>query len=155
MTDLLTALAAKGRGWVETNRERIVQTPGVNPRRMAIAIEAVLAGPSAPDDRLTVMLGEMHAMGLPIDQQDAVARFCGAFGLRAPTVMSRPPQTARRRACVLGQAGVPRDVDRMLKDKLTKADRARGRSRSSNTARSTTPTASTSPRSASARTTTP
>jgi hypothetical protein len=84
MDSLLSGLVGHGIGWVNVNREAIVHTPGVDPRRMALAIEAVLAGPNASDERLAAMMGEMQAMGLPDDQQDVVAKYCGAFGLRAP-----------------------------------------------------------------------
>ena len=89
MPDLLRQLEGHGRQWVDLNREALVHTPGVGPQRMALAVEAVLAGPTAPDERLASMMGEMQAMGLPEDQQETVARYCGAFGLRAPSIMNR------------------------------------------------------------------
>jgi hypothetical protein len=127
MPDLLSQLAAHGPQWVDLNRDALVQTPGVGPQRMALAVEAVLAGPSASDERLAVMMGEMQAMGLPEDQQETVALYCGAFGLRAPSIMDRfitgakaleqqwatlDAETRARRigelaAASLDQAGVP------------------------------------------------
>jgi len=86
MPALLSELDAHGRQWVSLNRDALVHTPGVGPARMALAVEAVLAGPEASDERLTVIMGEMQAMGLPDDQQEAVAHFCGAFGMRAPSI---------------------------------------------------------------------
>lgn len=87
MPDLLAELAAKDRQWIFVNRDALVGTPGVGPKRMALAVEAVLAGREASDERLAAMMGEMQAMGLPEDQQAEVARFCGAFGLRAPAIL--------------------------------------------------------------------
>ena len=127
MPDLLQQLTGRGRQWVDLNREALVHTPGVGPQRMALAVEAVLAGPTAPDERLATMMGEMQAMGLPEDQQEAVALYCGAFGLRAPSIMNRfiegakglqqewpalDPETRARRIAELAiasldRAGVP------------------------------------------------
>ncbi len=127
MDELLTSLDAKGRLWVTTNQDALVHTPGVGPQRMALAVEAVLAGTNASDERLAAMMGEMQAMGLPDDQQEAVAKFCGAFGLRAPALIDQyvkgaaalkdrwPTMSADERARKLGElagaelvtAGVP------------------------------------------------
>ena len=89
MPGLLAGLDSKGRDWVSNNRVPLVHTPGVGPQRMAIAVEAVMSGREASDERLAVMMGEMQAMGLPDDQQEVVARSAGAFGLRAPAILDR------------------------------------------------------------------
>ncbi len=130
MPGLLAGLDSKGRDWVSANRVPLVKTPGVGPQRMAIAVEAVMSGREASDERLAVMMGEMQAMGLPDDQQEVVARFCGAFGLRAPAILDRyvagaaalkaewatlkGPDRARRlgelAAASLAEAGVPKPL---------------------------------------------